>query len=126
MTEQATGKAIEIIKTAISMAEDAGTVEVTEALNPLLEMLHRAKCRKSLEINGMTGYCLPSCCPQHKECSKENGFNEQGRPVRFDSTVQSHLRDHCLNWYGGTGIQPKVISNIQQGTSNKQIKEKAS
>lgn len=93
-----TEKAIEIIKTAISMAQDAGTAEIEDVLNPLLDILQRRKCREQLVENGMTGYCLPSCCPQHKECSSENKFNEQGRPVRFDSTAQSHLMDHNRNW----------------------------
>ena len=122
MTEQA----IEIIKTAISMAQDAGTAEIEDVLNPLLDILQRRKCREGLVENGMTGYCN-GCCKDFAVCSKENGFG---------------------NWFSGTGMQPRravgvdfankpdvtttckicrhgdalTISDIQEQTSNKQVR----
>jgi hypothetical protein len=89
--------AINKVRGAIEMADRIGAYEITEELEPLLEALLRRKCRMDMELNGMTGYCLPGCCANWDDCHQENDFDKNG----------VNIADHAnRNWFDNTGDQP--------------------
>lgn len=78
MTEKVRGKVMK----AVRYAEDIGAHEIIEELEGALKIDCLDKCRKDMEVNGMTGYCTKGSCPQHAECQ------------------------NALNWFSGTWKQP--------------------
>jgi hypothetical protein len=125
-----TEKVLNIVKKAISMAEDCGAYEVVDELTPLQEMFQRRYCREESVKNGVTGYCN-SCCHEHEVCAKENGFenkeifsaaqahwtdhNDQGTHIGVDRSTGHDTTAICKACRSGNGFKLKEYSIIQRG-----------